>query len=400
MILEITHEEAQRTTVWPGRIGLVLESPELVDEIYGAIGEIKGDCAFRLGAGAPVFEVAHLVERERADLVLVELSKVKGGAGEWINSVRAGGDMPLVIAVNRTPDPPVMIEAMRAGANEFLSLPARPTIFEALDRLLALMESRKAAAQVRGKMAGILSAKGGCGATTVACHLGAALAARKGAGKVLVADLDPQSSYAHQLLKVAPQRRVGDAFDNVRRMNAASWTEFTTQAGENLDLLAGWESSGTAEPPLSEPWRIESMFRFLSRNYGWVLADLGRNLNPASWAFIQNLDDLYIVTAPDVLALFQTRSILQTLTGRGFDKTRLHLILNRNQKGPQDFWIESIQNMFEMSVIAVLPDDRPTMERPQRDRFEFPAGSPFGRSVMKFADVLVKSAEKDSGKKA
>jgi pilus assembly protein CpaE len=281
-------------------------------------------------------------------------------------------------------------------------LPARPGIFEALDRMTMLLESRRAAAQTRGRMAGVLSAKGGCGATTVTCHLAAALrrayvngviAGKDGARKVLVADLDVQTPAAHRALRAAPQRRVGDAFENVRRLSAGCWSEFATEAGENLDLLAGFDTGGSARPPLAEPWRIEGLFRFLSRNYGWVLADLGRNLNPAVWAFIQNLDELFIVTAPDVLALYQTRSILHTLTGRGFDKARLHLILNRNQRGPQDFWIESIRKMFEMNVIAALPDDGPALERLSRDRFEIPAASPFGRAITKLATRLMAPAD-------
>ena len=130
------------------------------------------------------------------------------------------------------------------------------------------------------------------------------------------------------------------------------------------------------------------------------LADLGRNLNPAVWAFIQNLDELFLVTAPDVLALYQTRSILQTLTGRGFDKARLHLILNRNQRGPQDFWIESIKKMFEMNVIAVLPDDPTALERVPREGFEFPAASPFGRAITKLAGRLTAPIDGNAGRKA
>ena len=402
----VNDEETRRTPQWAGRIGLVLESPELVSEVSEAIGEIRGDCAFRVAAGAPVFEVSSLVERERADLLFVELAQVRGAAAEWIASVRAGTDMPLIVAMHGTAEPAVMIEAIRAGASEFLSLPARPGIFDALDRLTMLLESRRAAAQVRGRMAGILSAKGGCGATTVACHLAAALRhvssvnnADRG-GRVLVADLDVQSPAAHRIFGTEPRRRVGDAFDSVRRLNAACWPEFTTSAGVGLDLLAGWEAGGEAGPPLSEPWRIEGLFRFLSRNYGWVLADLGRNLNPAVWAFIQNLDELFLVTAPDVLALYQTRSILQTLTGRGFDKGRLHLILNRNLKGPQDFWIESIKKMFEMNVIAVLPDDPPALERTSQEVFQFPAASPFGRAITKLAGRLTAPIDGNAGRKA
>jgi pilus assembly protein CpaE len=372
--------------------------------------DMKADCAFRSTPGVPILEVASMVERERADLLFVELARVNSGGGEWIRGVRGGGDLPYIVAVHPRPDPPAMIEAMRAGAIEFLSVPVRPGIFDAIERMTILMEARRAAAQVRGRMAGILSAKGGCGATTVACHLAAALnleaGIRKNAGKdaetgkVLVADLDGQAPSAHHIFRVRPHKRVSDAFESVRRLNAVGWTEFVTEAGPGLDLLAGWDTSNGNGLTLPEPWRTESMFRFLSRSYSWVLADLGRNLNPSIWAFIQNLDELLIVTAPDVLALYQTRSMLQMLAARGFEKSRVHLILNRNQKGPRDFWVESIQTMFEMNVSAVIADDPATLDHLPRDRFEFPASSLFGRGIQKLAGRLTKPAKTDGGKKS
>jgi pilus assembly protein CpaE len=411
--LESSPEEKLRDTRWPGRIGLILESPELMSDLSQAMIEIKADCVFRSAAGVPIFEVASLVERESVDLLFVEMAKVNGGGAEWIRGVRAGGDLPLIVAVHPTPDPPAMIEAMRAGAIEFLSVPMRPGIFDAIERMTILMEGRRAAAQVRGRMAGILSAKGGCGATTVGCHLAAALRHEAltgreatlpgkdvGMRKVLVADLDSQAPAAHRIFRVHPRKRVSDAFESARRLNAACWTEFVTDAGPGVDLLAGWDTSTGAGLPSPEPWRTESMFRSLSRSYSWVLADLGRNLNPSIWGFIQNLDDLLIVTAPDVLALYQTRSILQTLAGRGFEKTRVHLILNRNQKGPQDLWVESIRTMFEMNVLAVIPDDPATLDHLPRDRFEFPASSLFGRGIQKLAGRLTMPAKADAGKKA
>jgi pilus assembly protein CpaE len=358
--------------------------------------EIRAECAFRTFASAPAFEVASLVERERPDLLFTELGRVAGSAAEWMQTVRGGGESPLIVAVHPNSDPAAMLDAMRAGAVEFLSLPARPGVFEALDRVATLLESRKAAAHERGKMAGVLSAKGGCGATTIACHLAAALRPPDESGRVLVADLDTQSPAVHRLLRTPPRLRVHDAFESVRRLNAACWQEFAVPAADRLDMLGGWKPDYSLPVELPEPWRVESLFRFLTRNYTWILADLGRHLNPAVWSFLQNLDELYIVTAPDVLALYQTRSILQTLSGRGFDKSRLRLILNRNKLGPQDFWVESIEQMFEMSVTAVIPDDTQTFERMPRDRFEFPTASPFGRSITKLAGRLAKPGVKRS----
>jgi len=80
----------------------------LVFEVSEAIAEIQGDCAFR-----------------------------------------AGSEAPLIAAMHATAAPAALIETIRAGSSEFLSLPARPGIFDALDRVTMLVESRAASARTR-----------------------------------------------------------------------------------------------------------------------------------------------------------------------------------------------------------------------------------------------------------
>jgi Flp pilus assembly CpaE family ATPase len=341
--------------------------------------------------------VATAVERERPDILFAELSRTAKPPAEWMADVRRAEETPLVVAVHTTADPGEMISALRSGASEFICLPVRPAIFEALERIGALLESRQSATLEQGRIAGILSAKGGCGATSVACHLSAALStAAKSPCRVLVADLDYQSPGAHHVLRVKPRSHAASAFDSVRRLSSSAWREFVTPAGP-VDLLAA-PPGGSPAPP--EQWRVEALLRFVTRQYRWILADLGRQLNPANWMLLQHIDELFLVTAPEVLALYQTRSILQTLASRGFDKHRIRLILNRNRTTPQDFWVESIEQMFEMSVFAVIPNDYTTLDKLPRDRFEFPADTPFGKALVKLAGRLTNPHGPGSARKA
>jgi pilus assembly protein CpaE len=392
---EARHSDANRQP-WPWGIGVVAESGELAGEIGAALQEMNAACQLKVAASAPPFEIAAMVEKQRPQVLFVELSKVEIPASEWITLVRAGAETPLIIAVHANEDPGEMIAAMRAGATEFLSLPVRPAIGDALDRAATLLEARHTASAEPGKLIGVLSAKGGCGATTLACHLACGLQIATGKGRVLMADLDHQAPGAHQIYGLEGQSGVREALDSVRRLNSACWPEFVRPAGPGgmVDLLGTVCGSGGAEP-----WRIESLFRFLRRNYKWILADLGRHLNPSNWAFFAHLDELLLVTAPDVLALYQTRAILQMLTNRGFEKSRVRLILNRNQDSPQDFWIESIEQMFDMQVAAVLPYDAPTLARAPADVFEFPAGSVFGKSVTKLAGRILQPPAPDPHRK-
>lgn len=392
-------------------MGLVLETPELASQITSALSEGGATVKFRYPAAASSFEVANAVERERPDILFVELARTSKPAAEWIADVRQGEETPLVVAVHPVAEPSEMIFALRAGSSEFLCLPVRPAIYEAMERIGSLLEARRTATVERGRICGILSSKGGCGATTIACYLSAALhnhQTTKSAGKkpvpsanqlrILVADLDYQAPGGSGAFRLNPRSHAGEAFESVSRLNSHGWREFVTPVMPGVDHLAS--PGDLADPPaghslstpaLPEPWRVESLFRFLSRQYNWIFVDLGRHLNPSNWAMLQNIDELFVITAPDVLALYQTRSILQTLSSRGFEKSRVRIVLNRNQSTPQDFWVESIQQMFEIGVFGVVPNDEGTLEKMPRDRFEFPAETPFGRAMTKMAARLAES---------
>ena len=394
MASNLVSPEIHRLPDWAWKVGLIIETPELLSGIASAVAETGAVRVFELPAATSSFEVANAVDRDEPDLLFVELSRTSKPAAEWITDVRRGGETPLVIAVHPAAEPAEMISALRAGASEFLSLPVKPAIYEAMERIGVLLEGRRSAFVESGKIAGILSAKGGCGATSVACYLSAALQLGAARARVLVADLDYQSPGGRSVFRIDPQAHAGDAFDAVRRLSSNTWREFVTPIATGVDLLASpadmpsntSSSHSPAVPP--EPWRVESLFRFVTRQYNWILVDLGRHLNPANWALLQNIEELLIVTAPDVLALFQTRSVLQTLSSRGFDKGRIRIILNKNLSSPQDFWVESIEQMFEMSVFGVIPSDDGTLKKLARDQFEFPTETPFGRAVTKIATRL------------
>ncbi|MDE3198279.1 MAG: hypothetical protein KGN84_18165, partial [Acidobacteriota bacterium] len=185
MVPETPARSLSRNASAAWKAGLVLESPALASALYEVFEEISASCVFHLAAGTPRFEIATHVDRDRPDLLFVELASIENAGPEWIDAIRGASDRPIVIAVNTDPEPQAMIDALRSGAAEFLCLPLRPAIFETMERIGTILESRQNQANERGRMAGILSAKGGCGATTLACFLGFALRAALGESRVL-----------------------------------------------------------------------------------------------------------------------------------------------------------------------------------------------------------------------
>ena len=67
-----------------------------------------------------------------------------------------------------------------------------------------------------------MSAKGGCGATTAACHVAVELKRRTGK-QVLLAEFEPTPGPVSFLMKTQGEYTLGDALDNVARVDDNFW---------------------------------------------------------------------------------------------------------------------------------------------------------------------------------
>ncbi len=182
-----------------------------------------------------------------------------------------------------------------------------------MDRIATVLESRRAATVEPGKIAGVLSPKGGCGATSIACYLSAAMQLAAPSARILVADLDYQSPAAHHIFRPECGARVRPPKQRRRRVRGGPPLEYYVMArirhARSRRASICWCRPRTAPAPTpSRPSRAmaggEPLSVSSAASIRWILADLGRHLNPANWTVLQNIDELFIVTAPDVLALY------------------------------------------------------------------------------------------------
>src|SRR5256714_15117393 len=94
-----------------------------------------------------------------------------------------------VFAIGTLTQPQVIVNAMRAGAREFIERPTNTTdLLEAFVRLAAA-QRRGRQEGLGGKVFSVINAKGGNGATTAAVNL--ALALQPAYGQTALVDLAP-----------------------------------------------------------------------------------------------------------------------------------------------------------------------------------------------------------------
>lgn len=323
-------------------------------------------------------------ESERPDLILVEVGALPSDIATSLRSLKKASPQTKIIALHQSDDPVIILAALRAGANEFVTPPFDETIEPALKRLLALTDEERMPER-RGKVVGFLSAKGGCGATTLACHIAADLR-RKTDKQVLLADLDLTSGMVGFLMKINSSYSILDAVANLSRLDESLWKALKTEWKSGLDVVPSPDDFSYERAPSRDEWR--QVLKFMRTQHDWIVLDLGRSMNEVVSTLYGELDELLLISVLEVTALHGLKSIAQKLRDRGEDLSKLELVLNRTPK-MMDITQEELQKVLGRPLYATLPNDYPSLYQ------SYSAGtllSPENRLMQQFSTLTTKLA--------
>jgi pilus assembly protein CpaE len=238
-------------------------------------------------------------------------------------------EMPdgAIFAIGNLNQPQVIVNAMRAGAREFIERPTTTTdLLEAFVRLTTA-QRRSRQEGIRGKVFSVINAKGGNGATTVAVNL--ALALQSSCGQSALVDLAPLGHAAlHMNLK--PAFTVADATRNLHRMDAQLLESFMTRHTGGLYLLAGANIPAAVDPSTAE---FVKLFDMLVTHYRYVVVDASSRFDAATRLIASLSETVLLVACSDVASLWSAARVQQYLAETG-SRERVRLVLNRFRKVP------------------------------------------------------------------
>ena len=339
--------------MYPITAGLVVETKDLWEELMNAIQKLPIRVVFELPEiPSDWSEFEDRIERVRPDVILLEVTRLSGRLEEVVKRLRAAAGEPAVFALHTSAHSDAILAAMRAGACEYLYPPVAEPLKAALDRLGESREKSREKQVRGGKTIGFLSAKGGCGATTVACHVAADLA-RQDAGKILLADLDLQTGLIGFLLKAKSAYSIADAVNNLQRLDHSYWQGLVSNGIPNMEIITA--PSTPAGKKLSAA-HLKQVLAFARTQYDWCVLDLGRNLTPDTMGMLDMINETYLVTTQEVPALHHSKQIIQLLLEAGYGRSQLRLVLNRTAKR-SDVTVEELEAMLGVPVYVTLAND-------------------------------------------
>jgi len=380
--------------VYPFTLGLVVGSKDLWQEVQGAISGLPVHTLLEQTEVGEWDKFLDKVDRLRPDVLLLDCTTLEEPADEVLAKIKGMASAPLVVALHKSADPETILSVIRAGADEYLYPPLSTSLPKALERLSGGRGKKQGAARSGGKTCAFFSAKGGCGATTIACHTAVELA-RQTSQEILIADFDLDAGLVGFLMKSKSRYSVLDAMSNTHRLDLSYWKALVSNGMPRVQVIRAPGATAVREMPKEEDLR--HVFRFVRFQYDWTIADLGRGLNPLTLSALEEVDEAFLVTTLDVPALHQVKQIVQTLMDTGYGRSRLRLVLNRVPKSP-DVTPDELENLLGISVYSMLPDDYASLYEAYAEGQLIPATCNLGRQLGRMA-AKIAGIQEPGGKK-
>jgi pilus assembly protein CpaE len=292
------------------------------------------------GCGVPVGIVedrrAGHVEGAGPDVVVVDIRSDASSGMAAIERIRAGQPSVAIFAIASASEPDLILQAMRAGANEFFpwipggasqqSRGMEDSFHGAVRRTAARREAATAGARQPCVSYVFLGAKGGAGTTTVAVNCAVELA-RVSKRPTAVIDLKQCLGEVALFLGVRPRFTVLDAVENLHRLDRDFLRELMARHKSGVDILAG--SDQFDRPNAQDAGAIEELLRVLSRLYDYVVIDAGNMINSCAVSALYAADTIFLVTNPDVPSIRNAQRLVDRVRQLGAGSERVKILLNR-----------------------------------------------------------------------
>jgi pilus assembly protein CpaE len=375
--------------VYPFTTGLVAKSKRLRDEVLTALQEMPSRLVQDQDQLGEIGAFIRSVEQNRPDVLLVDITGLKDRMEHLAKALKDSTAKPILIALHETAEPDLILLAMRFGFQEYLYSPLAGTLRPAVEKLLADVRQNKEAGGRSGRTVGIVSAKGGCGATTIACHVAYELR-RQSSFEVLLADFDFYSGMVHFFMKTKSSYTIDDAFNNLHRLDASYWKALISNGTPRLEVITAPDPATLSKLPTSE--QMAKVLSFIRTQYDWSVIDLGRNMNFLGLSILDEIDETFLVTTLEIPALHRAKQILQKLTDSGYGRNRLRLVLNK-LPSRQDITPMEIEKMLGWPIYGQLSDDTESLYEAYSEGKLLPPSAKLSRQLAQLARKLAGIAE-------
>jgi pilus assembly protein CpaE len=307
-----------------------------------------------------------------------------------------------IIGVGTRLDAGILLRAVRNGCGEFLTKPVSLVdLIASLNRFNEVLAVDPNAQSSVGRVISFFGAKGGVGTTMLAVHL-AIFLVRKYGKKVLLIDHKQQLGHVALYLGLKDtQYHFDELLRNADRLDSELLKGFIVRHRSGLDIIASPEMSGSPHEATSD--EFERVMDFLRREYDFVLIDSSASYQATRNALIEQSDEVFIVSTPDVASLRDLARMVEHMSLSESSTNKLRLVVNRST-ATDSVTPEQIEKTVRFPISVAVPNNYFELVRAINDGEPISPQrrSEFNQALSRWANQIVNgmdAAEPPSAKK-
>lgn len=305
------------------------------------------------GAAARVAGVA-------PDLMIVNVDGDPTQAVDLIRTVVQNNPGVAVLPASRVRDSSVILQVIRAGAREFLTLPTPPQeLLDTVSRLVDRRDEGQVSAQGAtpadggSQVIAVTGAAGGIGCTTIAVNLATTLAKTCG-HEVVLADFDLMLGSLDACLDIIPDQTLQGVIQNVDRLDLMLLKRSMTRHSSGLYVLPhpiAMEDSAKIDPEA-----LRRVLVMLKAAFPTVVIDASKGLQSSDFVAFEMADVILLVIQLDLTCLRNTARLLQLFAQFEGYTERVRLIVNRSGSHETEISLKKAEETLKMSVSWHVPN--------------------------------------------
>jgi len=287
------------------------------------------------------------------DIIIIDDAPASGDLYTRIKNIKDNFHDVTLLVISSNMDPQHIINAMKAGAAEYLVEPVdQKAVLNAIEEVRAKLANLGKIA--KGKIYSFISAKGGVGSTVLSVNTAAAMAiGRK--SSVALFDMCFQSGDASVLLDIVPQTTMIDLSRNIHRLDVSFLRSAMYSHATGINFLSAPLNPEDSEEIKSD--HIRDILILAKKLYDNVVIDCpSMQINDCTVAAFKESDKIFIVTDMSVPSIRNTMRFYKLMVKVGIGQDKFEIIINRFIKGGA-ISLSEIEKNFLKPVYWLVSND-------------------------------------------
>jgi pilus assembly protein CpaE len=260
-----------------------------------------------------------------------------------------------VMALGTVNDVNYFRRIMRTGARDYLM---KPIDADELGAVFVRLEQPGDGVSPKGRVVGMVGARGGVGVTTLAIN-SAFIMAEKLSRRTALVDMDIYAGNIALALDIEPTRGLREALDDPERVDETFLQNAMAKFGKSLHVLATEEAFDDTVRLTDD--KVLMLADTIRNNFDMAIMDLPRHFIMREPALFSRFDDVVIVSELTLQSLRDVNRLMKLMAARN-RQAKVHVIANQVTAKP-DVTVKEFEGGMEGKLRCVFAHDPKVMTK-------------------------------------